>query len=271
MILNLGYASYLFTPIALALSGVWLVRFGRKLARRERLGPDALVAVLLGHGLVFITVFGSGVVQPHLLFHLGPFVGASAALATGWLYSRASAKGRTWAVAVIIVVLGLFPAQAVAHMWYIRSFGEAEDSMLYRLGLWIRENSSPEAGLLVMVERKYWHHILDYYAERGLILVRPERDGMRLSPQMRWPSARYIIAPVQDQGDGITAAFPPCDWPRLEGYACFEITAESGGQGVRERARRRAIPRKETPASDGHRPEGLWELVAGKLKVFFNQ
>jgi hypothetical protein len=270
VILNLAYATYLYTPIALLLSGGWLILLGRKLTRRERLGIDVWPVLLLGFGLLWLILFCRGVVHAYYTFYLGPFVALSAALATVAVYHWASAKRRGWAMFGIVVAVAFFSAQALLHTQYIRTFRQGEDWALYRLGLWIKENSSPERKVLVLAERQYKHHVVEYYAERDLAFVGPELAAAYLMPNTQSLRFHYVIAPAESRDGGQMAALR-CDWPPLEGYSCFDVP--SVGLAIQARGPAimlRTIGRSASSILENpHRGAGgAWRLVVDKLKAF---
>jgi hypothetical protein len=274
-ILNLGYALYLFTPIALLLASAWAIRIVRRIASRETLGSDGLLSVLLGFGLVIPIVFGGGgAVHPFYLFDLGPFVALAAALSINWLYRRVSIRGRGWAIAVTIIVFSGFVTEAMAHIWYLKTFSRAEDRVLRPLGLWLREHSSPDARMLVLMNPRYQNHALEYYAERELLIAgRAELNSISrtdVEKQVRQTEPghgfRYVIVPDAVVNGGATTTLLPCRWPRLDGFACFEVPSnlEEWRVGL-------GILVTSMPPVGGDPPGGPFGLLATKIKILMTR
>ncbi len=273
ILLNAAYAAYLFTPFVLVLSVVWLAWFCRKVARGEPLGPDALVICLLGFGLIYPIVFASGTVHAIYLFLLGPFIAASGALATGSLHHWALRRGRGWAAAVLVVGLCAFLTAGV--QWrYLHTFRRAEHMRLYRLGVWIEKNTDPSTTTLVLRDRELQHSlqlvIAEYYAERNLLLVGPEGAGIYLSPSRRSPGHRYLIVPEGANQVAVASGLRECNWPRLDGFACFELGGEArltqqenawGGGRSREVEQRQE--------RDPHR--AAWRVVMDRVREFWER
>ncbi len=272
VILNFAYAIYLFTPIPLLLSCGWLILLGRKVSRREPLGTDVWPVLLLGFGLLWLILFCRGAVHAYHTFYLGPFVALSAALATLAMSHWASARKRGWAMAAIGVGLAFFPAQALLHTQYIRTFQQREYWALYRLGLWIKENSSPERKVLILAERQYRHHVVEYYAERDLTFVGSGLAAAYLVPNSQPLRLHYVIAPTESRDGGQMAALLRCDWPPVEGYSCFEVppvglAIQASGPGIIIRTTGRS---ESSIAENPHRGAGgVWRLVSDKSKAFF--
>jgi hypothetical protein len=273
ILLNAAYAAYLFTPFVLVLSAVWLARFCRKVARGESLGPDALVICLLGFGLIYPVVFGSGTIHAIYLFLLGPFMAASAALAAVSLHHWALRKGRGWAAAVLVVGLCAFLTAAV--QWrHLHTFRRAEHMRLYRLGGWIEKNTDPSTTTLVLGDRGLQHTlqlvIAEYYAERELRLVGPEGAGIHLSPPGRSPRLRYLIVPEGANQVGVASGLRACNWPRLDGFACFELDGETRlaqRENAWDSGRSQELSRRKE--RDLHRP--AWREVVDRVWEFWER